>query len=262
MTGPGDRQAASTALRGDEREAATLVVFRDPGTGPEVLMIRRSSRMAFAGGAFVFPGGAVDPDDHALAAAWPGSPAWNAARVAAVRETLEETGLLIGIDRPVTAADAMAARADLLAGMTFPDLLSDRGWTIAHEDIVPFARWVPPIEVPRRFDTRFFIADLGSGAVDLCADGTETTDHVWARPDDFIAQADAGEVQVIFPTRMNLLRLGALGSFAAARAALTDPEPPIVETELEHRDGKLWIGVAEGFGYPTGKIIEDTVPRS
>lgn len=262
MTGADDRKAGGEALRGDEREAATLVVFRDPGTGPEVLMIRRSSKMAFAGGAFVFPGGAVDPDDRALAETWPGSAAWNAARVAAVRETLEETGLLIGIDRPVTAANATAARADLLAGMRFPELLQDRSWSIIQDRIVPFARWVPPIEVPRRFDTRFFIADLGSGAVDLSADGTETTSHVWTRPHDLLARADAGEVQLMFPTRMNLLRLAAMGSFAAAHEALADPEPPIVQTELEHRDGKLWIGVRDGFGYPTGKVIEDTVRRS
>ena len=100
----------------DAIPAATVVIFRESESGPpELLMVERAKAMAFAGGALVFPGGRIDPGDHALAATLPDAPQDAPARIAATRETIEETGLAIGLD-PMPDADCLANIRDKLAG--------------------------------------------------------------------------------------------------------------------------------------------------
>src|SRR5688572_17880091 len=102
--------------------AATLVVLRERAGGPpELLMVERTARMAFAGGAMVFPGGRIDADDRVLAAEMAASDA--AARIAAIRETLEETGVAVGIGPNVDPGLAARLQADLHQGKRFGDLL-------------------------------------------------------------------------------------------------------------------------------------------
>ncbi|MGH6787107.1 MAG: NUDIX domain-containing protein, partial [Novosphingobium sp.] len=202
--------------------AATLVIFRhDPDGGPpQLLMVERSSAMRFAGGAAVFPGGRVDPADRDLAAALSaeGDEAIEeaAARIAAVRETLEETGLAVGLAERPTLEQALAARELLLAQGTLAPVLAAMGWTLDLERLVAFARWRPKHREIRVFDTRFYLADLGTGAVDLLVDETENTHLFWASAAEALELADSGEIKIIFPTRRNLERLALFASFAEA----------------------------------------------
>ncbi|WP_172799931.1 NUDIX hydrolase [Croceicoccus bisphenolivorans] len=229
--------------------AASLIVFRNGPSGPELLMIRRSDQLAFGAGATVFPGGRVDPDDVTLARTLSGDPDWNAARIACVRETLEETGLFVGVTGYVDPAIAGAARASLAKGTSLGAVLDEHGLALDVEDFVPFARWHPPSGVNRRFDTRFLIADIGTGAVTLSADGTETSSQFWATAADLLSMGSRDEIRLMFPTRANLIRLDRLGDFSAARAdsELQDVSP--VSAFVEERDGERWLCVEPGHGY-------------
>ena len=247
------------------KPAATVVIFRqsDVTRPPELLMVERAKEMRFAGGAAVFPGGRIDPADHDLAADLVDAselPADElAARVAAIRETLEETGLVIGVDRPVSGADAAQARGLLLAQGALAPVLVQMGWQIAPQVLVPFARWCPMHE--GSFDTRFYLANLGTGAVDITVDLTENTHLFWASAAGALAMADRGEISVIYPTRRNLDRLALFASFAEACAqAAAHPVRMITPRQVEV-EGERWLTIPDGMGYPVTRQSMGTVMR-
>jgi 8-oxo-dGTP pyrophosphatase MutT (NUDIX family) len=231
--------------------AATVVVFRHGrGGAPELLMVQRSRTMRFAGGAAVFPGGKVDPQDVELSARLTpdDEPELAAARIAAIRETLEETGLAIGLRQPVSAPQAAAARAMLLACGALAPVLDAFAWEVAPGRLIHFAHWCAPRQ--RAYDTHFFLSDIGSGDVDLAVDETECTRLFWASAADALAMADAGEIGVIYPTRRNLERLALFDNFEAAVAhAAAHPVQRICPAEIE-RDGRTWVEIPAGRGYP------------
>lgn len=245
--------------------AATVVIFRnDPARGaPQLLMVERSASMNFAGGAAVFPGGRVDDADRVLAAtlAAPGVDDETlddlAGRVAAVRETIEETGLVVGIDRAVDHAEALAARAFLCEQGALAPVLERHGWSLRLDDLTYFARWRPKHRHMRVFDTRFYLADLGTGAVDLLVDDTENTHLFWASAAEALDLADTGKIKIIFPTRRNLERLAGFASFAEARAHVEATPVQKITPFLEHRDGVPWLCIRADAGYPvTGEPME------
>jgi 8-oxo-dGTP pyrophosphatase MutT (NUDIX family) len=233
--------------------AATLVIFRDmPGSPPEILMVERSRAMAFA---LVFPGGRVDPGDRALAATLADTdadadPDDMAARIAAIRETLEEAGIAIGLD-PLPSPDVLAAiRAGLHRGEPFGALLAAAGIALRPERLVPFARWLPSHHVARIFDTRFYLAQLPDDAGPASVDRTENVRLIWTGAADVLAQAAAGTATLIFPTRRNLERLAQFARFEDAVAdAAAHPVRTITPT-VEERDGVEHICIPIGIGYP------------
>jgi len=231
--------------------AATAVVFRRPMAGPpELLMVQRAKTMEFAGGAAVFPGGKVDAQDHELSAKLTGrqEPELSAARIAAIRETLEETGLALGLRNRVSAAEAAEARAMLLEAGALAPVLEAFGWELDLSRLVHFAHWCAPRK--RAYDTHFFLSDIGSGAVDLAVDETECTRLFWASAAKTLAMASAGEISVIYPTRRNLERLALFDSFADAVAHIDQfPVQRILPAEID-RDGESWVEIPEGLGYP------------
>lgn len=240
--------------------AATLVIFRHgaDGDAPQLLMVQRSKAMRFAGGAAVFPGGRVDPEDHALAARLlPGAePADAASRVAALRETLEETGLALGLARAVSAAEARDARAMLLEHGALAPVLERFGWQLDDRALTAFAHWCP--DLPGAFDTRFYLADLGTGAVDITVDETENTHLFWASAAQALAKADQGEISVIFPTRRNLERLALFASFAEAQAHAQATPVTCITPWRELREDGEWLLIPEGLGYPvTGQPLSE-----
>jgi len=247
--------------------AATLVIFRHgrAGGAPELLMVQRSHEMRFAAGKAVFPGGRIDEADRVLGTAI--APHLSneadsdhaAARVAAVRETLEETGLMLGLNRPVTGEEAQAARQRLEIDGALKTVLDHHGWQLDLDSLVPFARWCPNWD--GAFDTRFFLADLGSGHVDLAVDATENTHLFWASAADALAMADAGEISVIFPTRRNLERLAQFASFAEAAAHARATPVRTISPRHEDRDGELHLCIPEGLGYPVTAQPMATVAR-
>lgn len=232
--------------------AATVVIFRNAKAGgpPELLMVQRAKEMRFAGGAAVFPGGKVDPADHELAQALApnADPEITAARIAGIRETLEETGLAIGLSRQVTVAEAIAARALLLEEGALAPVLEKFGWTLVLDSLVPFARWCPNWD--KAFDTRFFLFNLGTGAVDVVVDATENSRLFWSSAAETLRRADADDIHVIFPTRRNLERLAQFSSFEEARAHADAIPVQTICPRQQERDGEMWLTIPEGFGYP------------
>lgn len=229
--------------------AATLVLFRD-GTGPpELLMVERAGGMAFAAGALVFPGGRIDPGDHALAATLGGGDD-TAARIAAIRETIEEVGLPIGLDPLPDAVALGTLRAALHTGKAFDAALSAASVALDLSMLTPFARWCPRHAHARIFDTRFYLAQLPAGAPDPVIDYTENVRLLWVGARDMLDLADAGRAHVIFPTRRNLERLARFASFAEAVADTRLYPVRTITPWMEDRDGEPHLCIPAGLGYP------------
>ena len=247
--------------------AATVVIFRtDPDGGPPLLcMVERSAKMAFAPGAAVFPGGRVDPDDYDLAERL--APELEreegAARIAAIRETLEETGLSIGIiagGAHPGSRERAEVRAALNDGVLFSELLEERGWSLDLARFTYWARWRPPGTIEKRvFDTRFYIADAGDAVLRGEADRTENTSLFWASAREVLRRADAGAISVIFPTRRNLERLALFSDFEAARVHADSVPVRMVLTYVEERADGEYICLPDGHGYP---VLEEPMSRA
>lgn len=244
--------------------AATVVIFRKGAAGgyPELLMLQRSKEMRFAGGAAVFPGGRVDPEDRALAASLSLDADLDevAARVAAVRETLEESGLAIALRQPVSAVEAADARSALLEEGALLPVLERFGWELSLDCLVPFTRWCPIWE--GAFDTRFYLTDIGTGAVDIAVDATENSHLFWDSAASALARADVGEIDLIFPTRRNLERLAQFASFSEARIDAEAYHPVrTISPRHEERDGERWLVIPDNLGYPVTEERVVTVRR-
>src|SRR5215207_9187994 len=137
----------------DAIPAATLVVWRDFDAGndgsPEILVVERSAKMAFAAGALVFPGGRIDAGDRAFAEAL-GRPD-EAAKVTAIRETIEETAIAPGLRGSVDPRVGRELQGALLDGADFAELLGGHQLTLDLDALTPFARWMPAFKHPRKF---------------------------------------------------------------------------------------------------------------
>src|SRR5213596_915822 len=136
----------------DAIPAATLIVARErQGGPPELLMVERAGGMAFAAGALVFPGGRIDEADRRLGEATGFDPA----AVAAIRETVEETAVPVGLSPAPDPATSRALQDALATDAAFADLLLEHGLALDGSALTPFARWVPKFHAIRRFDTLF-----------------------------------------------------------------------------------------------------------
>jgi len=227
------------------------------GTALEVLMVRRNLRSDFVGGAYVFPGGAVDlldggaeaealsagrSDAEASALLGVGSGGL-AYWVAVIRETFEEAGLLLArreggpallAGDPEEEARFSAARAAVNAGTRrFLDLCRDERLQLGVGDIHYFAHWITPRGAPRRYDTRFFVAAAPPGQI-AAHDAGETIAEVWISPHDALARHRAGEIEIIFPTIRNLQAIGRFATSAELleAAALASSAVPTIEPRV------------------------------
>lgn len=246
--------------------ASTVVAFRNAPAGgqPEILMVIRSKSMNFAGGAAVFPGGKVDPADFDLAQAlYPDHDREDvAARIAGVREMLEETGLLIGVNQKVTPHEVARARELVHAEKALAPVLEQMGWELALDRLVPFARWHPKVKAPKIFDARFYLVDLGTGNVDIAIDETENTHLFWVSATEALAMADRGEVSIIFPTRRNLERLALFDTFADARAHAEAIEVQMITPWVDNSGDQPILRIREDQGYPVTFEAIETVLRA
>jgi 8-oxo-dGTP pyrophosphatase MutT (NUDIX family) len=238
----------------DARLAATVILMRDqPAAAPEILMMQRADTMVFAAGALVFPGGAIDSQDEVLARSMARHLSVDeaTARIAAIRETLEESGIGIGFPDGFLAADLGAMRAALHDGAPLADLLAGHGVTLDLDTLVPFARWHPgPMERARRvYDTRFYLARAPHGQ-DATPDTNETVHLFWRDARATIAACDAGEGRIIFPTRRNLERLAQFDHFEAAQAQAAAIPIEKVTPWFEERGGVRHLCIPAHLGYP------------
>jgi len=237
--------------------AATILLVRD-APAFEVLMVKRHHQIDFASGALVFPGGKAEPGDQdpawaELAAGWRvDGGVEQALKISALREAFEESGLLLAAppyDAETLAAEAAAARDAVARGeRSFIDLVRTLGVRLDLEAMAVYARWITPRNMPKRFDTWFFIAAAPEAQLAVC-DGWETVDAEWVEPAAALALADAGARKIIFPTRMNLLRLAESGSVAEAMAAARARAPFTVEPQVERREGEVYLVLPEAAGY-------------
>ncbi|MEW2388887.1 NUDIX hydrolase [Streptomyces venezuelae] len=243
------------------RRAATVMLLRDgrdeAGNGaPEVHMLRRRASMAFAGGAYAYPGGGVDPrdDDHLVRWAGPTRASW-AARLgvddeaeaqaivcAAVRETYEEAGVLLAGRTPdtvvgdTTGDDWESDREALVAReLSFAQFLDHRNLHLRSDLLAAWARWITPEFEPRRYDTFFFVAALPEGQRTRNA-STEADRTVWIRPSEAAARYDDGELLMMPPTIATLRSLSAHPTPRAALAAAPgqDMTPVLAQARLEN----------------------------
>lgn len=257
------------------RRAATVILVKDSQSGPVVHMLRRRASMAFAGGAYAYPGGGVDPRDDEQQIRWAGpTRAWWAQRLgvdeasaqaivcAAVRETYEEAGVLLAGPGPdtvvgdTTGDDWEADRAALVAkDLSFAEFLDRRGLVLRSDLLGAWARWITPEFESRRYDTWFFVAVLPEGQRTRNA-STEADRTVWIRPADAAAGYDKGELLMMPPTIATLRGVVERESAADALAAAAgrDMTPVLAEARLE--DGEVvlsWPGHDEFTKHiPTG----------
>jgi len=230
--------------------ASTLVLFRERAGAPELLMVERAQGMAFAAGALVFPGGRIDPGDHELAAALEGDGDDLAARIAAIRETIEEVGLPVGLASMPDHDIFAALRRDLHAGMGLGPALDAARMVLDPTSLVPFARWRPNHAHVRIFDTRFYLARLPEGSPEPLVDDTENVRLFWMSAQRVLDEADAGRARIIFPTRRNLERLARFDSFDAAAAHAAEVQVRTVTPWIEERDGAMHLCIPDDLGYP------------
>lgn len=225
--------------------AATLILLR-PGAEAapfEVLMLRRPDTASFAPGAYVFPGGRVDEADcapavlalcHGVDAAeayrqmpTAASPAWALGHwVCALREAFEEAGVFLAYDPDGTLHNISATEEDLLHEVRrrvhsnhwhFDDVVKNAGLRLAADRLHYFAHWITPEFSPKRFDTRFFVAEAEPG-LQAVHDGVELVAHEWVAPAEALRRHHAGALPMILPTIVNLERLAEHGSIAAVLA--------------------------------------------
>jgi 8-oxo-dGTP pyrophosphatase MutT (NUDIX family) len=264
--------AAGRVTPAPPRDAATIMVLRTPadGSGVEILMLRRTAAMRFAPGAYVFPGGSVDPADYGADIGWQGPSAGEfgvrlgasaevarALVCAAVRETFEESGVLLAGEPegrlaapsgPSWEADRMAMAAGTL---TLAELLARRGLVLRADLLVPWARWITPDGEPRRFDARFFAAALPPGQ--QAAGHEAEADHLaWLRPADAIAAAKAGEISLLPPTATTLQDFASAVAAGAGLAGILAERRVIepIQPRLVLEDGAAWLVIPDGVGYP------------
>jgi 8-oxo-dGTP pyrophosphatase MutT (NUDIX family) len=242
--------------------AATLILMRPcVGGAPEILLMQRTQNMAFAAGALVFPGGRIDPQDHELAQRLAPGLEDGAARVAAVRETIEETGLVPALLPAPDPELAQHLRTQLSSGASIGDILDRTRIGIDFDALTPFTRWCPNFRETRRFDARFYIAAAPEGAPPPIVDEAEGMRAFWASAESILAEADAGRAHMIFPTRRNMERLA---RFASIEEALADAErypPQCITPWVEERDGTKWVCIPEDAGYPVTRERLETARR-
>ena len=199
--------------------AATVIVLRDAERRPkgiEVLLLRRNAKTAFHGGAWVFPGGHIDPEDHN-----PDMPddMLTAARQAAVREAREEAGL-----------------------------------SLSQADLLYFSHWTTPLVRPKRFSTWFFVAQAGKESVQV--DGAEISAHRWMRPHEALAERQAGALELPPPTFVSLTKLAAFGAVEDALGYVRGREPDIFFPKLEKVEGGYCSLYRGDAGYESSNVDE------
>lgn len=257
-------------------------MLRDGQAGLEVFMVQRHKNADFVGGAYVFPGGAVDRedagdladlcsglDDAAASATLGVGRGGLRFYVAAVREVFEEAGVLLAYDSRGHWVEAWEQRdIDRFAEYrrrlhtretTMTDVCRREGIRIAADRLQLFSHWITPPGPPRRFDTRFFLAAMPE-LQDPLHDDIETVDSMWVRPVDALARAEEGEVQIIFPTARNLEAVGqfetveeALAATAAKVAGIPATRPKVIR-----EPGGIRVVVPGDPGYEDAEEIEVT----
>jgi 8-oxo-dGTP pyrophosphatase MutT (NUDIX family) len=240
--------------------AATILIVRDGASGLEVFMVRRHYQIDFMAGALVFPGGKVHAGDRdaALSEHLDGIGALSeeelALRTAAIREAFEESGILFAREKgkgEFIGAEHLARldryREPLERGeMTLAEMLRAEKLRLACGCLVPFAHWITPVNMPKRFDTHFFVAAAPEGHAGA-HDGRESVDSVWINPDVTIAERK--KWNLVFPTKLNLMKLARFKTVADAIDGARANPPLTVTPWIEETPEGQRLRIREDAGY-------------
>jgi 8-oxo-dGTP pyrophosphatase MutT (NUDIX family) len=254
------------------RPASTTLLLRNrAGKGEiEVFMMVRHHQIEFNSGALVFPGGSIDQGDREIAANsdfYDGGDGLDASalsfRVAAIRETFEESGILLArskssrmpIDAKRAAEIAAAYRVPLCEGKTtFLNVLAENGLLLALDELIPYAHWITPEGMPKRFDTWFFLAAAPPDQLGA-HDGRESTDSIWVSPREALAGGESGRFKLPFPTTRNLIKLGRQNSLSAALEGARAAPIVTVMPVMTRLNGGRQLRIPREAGYD-GEVFE------
>lgn len=256
------------------RTAATVLLLREGGNGMEIFMVQRHHEIEFSSGALVFPGGSMDPGDREIAGDAGLIPDRGdldadtaAIRIGGIRETFEESGIMLarprGASSLIPAAQLAALEPQRLAldegKISFADILRRNALLPAIDLLVPFAHWITPVNMPKRFDTHFLLALAPSDQIGK-HDGKESVDSVWLSPKEALASAESGRFNLPFPTIRNLIKLNKLGTAQAAMDfARTTPVVTVVPEMSKTESGDIRLRIPIEAGYD-GEVFDVARP--
>jgi 8-oxo-dGTP pyrophosphatase MutT (NUDIX family) len=241
----------TTRIEGPAAPSASVVLLRDAGADLEVFLLRRHAQSDVLGGAYVFPGGKVDPEDREWAGRLDRPPSQLHALlgepelapddaaglfVTAIRELFEEAGVLLA---DVTPEQARAAWQALRDGPRFDELLAPSGVRLAASALQPWSRWITPAlssVTRKRFDTRFFVATVPPGQ-EARHDDHEATESLWLAPRAALRQYWDGVIDLAPPQILGLSHLARHRSVASVLAAAASSTPPCIRPEPHDADG-------------------------
>jgi 8-oxo-dGTP pyrophosphatase MutT (NUDIX family) len=254
------------------RPASTILLLRDNAAVKEieVFMMVRHYEIDFNSGALVFPGGSVDKNDKEIIAnpaLYSGGEGLDEAalsfRIAAIRETFEESGILLarpkgsnGLVDAGRAREIEAAHRTALceSKTTFLQVLTESGVALALDELVPYAHWITPEGMPKRFDTWFFLAAAPPEQVGA-HDGKESTDSIWVSPREALEGGESGRFKLPFPTTRNLIRLGRQPNVQAALEDMQGKSIVTVMPVMTRLNGGRQLRIPREAGYD-GELFE------
>ena len=260
------------------RPAATILLLRDGPEGIEVFMVVRHHAIDFASGALVFPGGRVEEADHEVASRPDDCPNPEgldaealAFRVAAIRETFEECGVLFArprgmqalIDAPTLKRLEDQHRGALNAGsIGFDAVLGSEELVPAPDLLVHFAHWITPSHQPKRYDTHFFLAEAPTEHLAV-HDGGEAVESIWITPERALAETKAGRFKLVFATAKNLEKLGRSRTVGEAmETARTSLVVTVLPKGMKLEGSKRLMRIPAEAGYGGSEFIIDFLPAS
>lgn len=254
--------------------AATILLCNDRPDGIETFMVVRHHQIDFASGALVFPGGKVSSEDgipevEALCDGVQNIPEGHLTfMVAAIREAFEESGVLLarqngssGLIGPDALALLEHYRDPLAKGdQSLLEFLQAEKLRLALDTLTHYAHWVTPPNMPKRFDTQFYIADAPEGQVAM-HDGSESVDSVWITAQQLLKEADEGKWTIIFPTRCNIELLATQSTIVDMKKWCTEHGIVTILPSVEKKEDGIHLQIPKESGYPTTETIMDPSMR-
>lgn len=246
------------------KDAAALILLRDSDNGMEVCMLRRVETSGFAAGAYVFPGGAVDEHDKQLGetefclAKEETDSLLQANKVAAIRETLEEAGILASTNQNGIQIDDLLRHKLHEGEISFEDVLREHRVFINLDEVIFYDHWLTPAGAPKRFNTRFFLA-VASADQYIKHDNKETDSSCWALPKEIISLYEQGEVKLMPVTHVQLKRLSSFDCVAdilatAKKQTHISVTEPMMNYGSDGQPVSVTINLSEGVvEYPVFK---------
>ena len=247
--------------------ASTVLIIRNGKIGIEVFMVVRNHEIDFASGALVFPGGKVDKNDYDenlknLSYIDEESDTENLSfKIAAIRESFEEANVLFANDKVSNSLVSVNRLKNLNSWRekfnnnttSMSEFALIESLKFSTKNLIPFAHWITPKKMPKRFDTRFYIAEAPKDHEGE-HDGSESVDSIWINPHQALEDCYSKKRTIIFPTRLNLEKLSKSSSVEEALDRASNSNIVTVTPSISKFGDDSFLTIPENAGY--GKINE------